>query len=379
MPSICFLSATHGRAHNDNPQRLSAAFAERGWSVTMADHQAVALAAGRVVLTSEDRPLDDFDLVWLFGLGERGSFLDRMQILMALSPDRFVVTPACLMQLHAKFALPTGPLAHHHPETHASHDPARLRRIVERGGVWIAKPTAGSYGRNVFKVQREDPNLDVILESLTGHDGSSYCLLQRYVSEIEAGEKRVLVANGRSIGCYLRLPHRDHRANLAGDGEAVVTTLSAAEASLVNRCATWLAAQGAGFAAVDIAYPWIVEFNVANPGGLQTIERLTGQNYATAAADALIARFNAGRRRACLDDQRLHALERILAFIQCADVPADDVVAIGSIGLPEQRQRFLQPLDFAFEQHDDIVERAVQHHLILASIHLHIPRATPIG
>jgi glutathione synthase len=58
-----------------------------------------------------------------------------------------------------------------------------------------------------------------------------------------------------------------------------------------------LQAQGVGFVAVDLAYPWIVEFNLANPGGLATIERLTGEDLAPAVVAALVSRFMASRRR----------------------------------------------------------------------------------
>lgn len=287
MSSILFLVTTAGTPHNDNGRRLPAAFERLGWHVTTADHETLAMRGGTITVGHNRQPIDDFDLVWMVGLGERASFLDRMQLLSTVSPLKFVVRPQALLQLHAKYALPAGPLAKHHPETHASHDAAWLREIVQSGGTWIAKPAAGSFGREVYRVDARDPNLTVILESLTGHDGSRYCVLQRYVCEIEHGEKRVLVAGGRPIASYLRLPQADHRANIAADAQARATTLTNQELSLARECAQWLAREGAGFAAVDMAYPWIVEFNVANPGGLATIERLTGHDHSAEVARAV--------------------------------------------------------------------------------------------
>ncbi len=287
MGSILFLVTTAGTPHNDNGRRLPAAFERLGWQVTIADHETLAMRSGAITIGHARQSIDGFDLVWMVGLGERASFLDRMQLLSTVSPLKFVVRPQVLLQLHAKYALPTGPLTAHHPETHASHDAAWLREIVQSGGTWIAKPAAGSFGRDVFRVDANDPNLIVILESLTGHDGSRYCVLQRYAREIEDGEKRVLVAGGRLIASYLRLPRLDHRANIAADAQARVTTLSDEELLLARKCAQWLAGEGAGFAAVDMAYPWIVEFNVANPGGLATIERLTGHDHSAEIARAI--------------------------------------------------------------------------------------------
>src|SRR5262249_39100243 len=129
--------------------------------------------------------------------------------------------------------------------------------------------------------------LDVILDALTGHDGSRYCLVQRYVAEIERGETRVLLADGEVIGAYLRAPGIDHRVNLSGHGSARPATPSAAELDLARAVARHVHDRGIRFVAVDLAYPWIIEFNVANPGGLGTIERLTGVDLAPAVVAVL--------------------------------------------------------------------------------------------
>jgi glutathione synthase len=287
MPTICFLTSTRGDPRNDNHLRLPAAWAAAGWHVTCADHDDVRVTAGRICIAPADQPLDRFDLIWLVGLGARASFLDRMQLLLAVEPVRFVNRPAALLTQHAKYLLPTGPLARHHPETYASRDPTWLRGVVARGGDWIVKPPAASFGRDVFRVNAADPNLAIILDSLTGHDGSSYCLLQRYIGEIEQGETRVLLAAGKVIAAYKRRPGTGHRANLSGDGRAETTTLTGEEATLARAVAKQLQDHGVDFVAVDLAYPWIVEFNIANPGGLGTIERLTGIDHAPDVVTAL--------------------------------------------------------------------------------------------
>ena len=279
MTSICFFIATTGFARNDNHRRLPAACAAQGMSVHVVDHDALGIARGALVL-ADGRALDDFDLVWPIGLGRQDTFLDRMQMLAGRSSAACVVDPLALLHLHGKYALPLGPLADHHPETHASRDADHLAAIVARGGEWIAKPPAASFGRDVYRLHAADSNLRAILSSLTGHDGSRYCLVQRYVPEIERGETRVLVAGGEIVAAYLRTPVGDHRANLAAGAQAMLAVLSPNERTLAQRSAEWLARQGVHWAAVDIAYPWIVEFNIANPGGLETIERLSGVDHA---------------------------------------------------------------------------------------------------
>lgn len=290
MPSICFLTSTKGAPRNDNHRRLPDAWATAGWHVTRADHDDVRMTATGICLAPDDAPLDRYDLIWPIGLGARDTFLDRMQLLLTLDARRFVVSPTALLTHHAKYSLALGPLAQHHPPTYASCDPLWLRGIIARGGEWIVKPPAASYGRDVYRVNANDPNVGVILDALTGHDGSRYCLLQRYLSEIERGETRVLLAEGEVIGAYLRRPGADHRVNLALDGRAETAELSHDETVLAIAVARQLLEHGVHFVAVDLAYPWIVEFNLANPGGLETIERLTGENLAPRVVAAIARR-----------------------------------------------------------------------------------------
>jgi glutathione synthase len=287
MPSICFLTSTRGVPRNDNHVRLPAAWSAAGWDVTRADHDDVRASGARVSIAPHDTPLDRFDLIWPIGLGMRDSFLDRMQMLSAIDEHRFITTPRALLMHHAKYSLALGALAGHHPPTFASRDPQWLKQQVLSGGDWIAKPSASSFGRDVYRLRADDPNLDVVLDALTGYDASRYCLLQRYVAEIERGETRVLMAGGEFVGAYLRLAGSDHRVNLSASGRAAAVTVSPAELDLATRAAGSLLAHGVCFVAIDLAYPWIIEFNIANPGGLETIERLTGEDLAPRVVSAI--------------------------------------------------------------------------------------------
>ncbi len=293
MPAICFLCTaepTPGTVQrHDNAQRLPAGFAKAGWDVTVVDHQALTLADGQVVLQPGAVPLNRFDLIWILGFGPRASFMDRMQLLQSLPEARFVNSPRALLSLHAKYFLPLSDLQAQHPATIASGDPAFLLDKISQGGDWILKPPAGSFGRSVYLVNAADRNLDVILDQLTGHGEGTYCVLQAYVPDIERGEKRVLMANGMIVGAYLRMPSNDHRVNLAQSGQAQITGLSAAERALAEAAACSLLAEGVRFAAVDIAGPWIIEYNLANPGGLSTLANLTGDDPTPAVVAALAA------------------------------------------------------------------------------------------
>ncbi|MGD8830753.1 MAG: hypothetical protein PVF57_09125 [Pseudomonadales bacterium] len=270
MPEVLLLVGDPARARNDNHLRLPAAFARAGWRVTRADHDTVEIRTGR--LTLDGRDADAFALVWLLGFGQQGTFFDRMQLLRRLPAERFVNTPDALTWLHGKHHW-----LHLMPETHTSTHPERLFAVVSSGGDWIVKPTAGSYGRDVTLFRAGEASMED-LTRLSRAVSGGYLMVQRYLPEIQAGEKRTLVAGGRLIGSYLRVPTVEVRANLAAEGRAEPTCLTPSETDLVTSVARDLEALGVTFAAVDTVGRYLMEVNVANPGGLATMEALYGKD-----------------------------------------------------------------------------------------------------
>ena len=279
MKSIAFLAAP-GDSANDNRERLPAAFEAAGWRAALLFHESLGLTADGMAardVGSRMVPLASFDLVWILGFGAREGFLDRMQMLKTLGQARFVNTVDALVYLHGKFDL-----SEFGPQTYASADVDALMAIVAEGGRWVAKPTAGSFGRDVFLLAAEDIHCRAVFEHLTGRGAGRYCLLQRYVEEAEHNEKRVLVAGGDIIGAYAKTA-----GNLAAGAVARRTELDAGETSLVRRVIAHLGSRGARFAGIDLAAPYVLEANVANPGGLSTLEQLTGVDPTPAVVDAL--------------------------------------------------------------------------------------------
>ena len=268
MGRILFLIADATGAHNDNHERLPAAFRNAAWTVSVEPHDALRLSRTQVLV--RDTPLATFDLIWVVGLGRALTFFDRMQLLRRVPQHRFVTSIDALMYLHAKYAW-----SEYMPETHAGNDIAWLGEVLAQGGEWVVKPTAGSYGRDVARI-RDDRAGRAMLARLTAGEARRYCLLQRYVPEIEQGEKRTLVAGNAIIGSYLRLPGADFRTNLALEGQAVATQLTPAERRLVSDIQQELVARGIGYAAIDIAFPYLMEVNLANPGGLATLADVYG-------------------------------------------------------------------------------------------------------
>ena len=283
-PKVLFLIGA-GPHRNDNHRRLPSAFADEGWRVQVADHASLHLDQG--VVKAAETNLGSCDLIWPLGFGERRSFLDRAQLLRRIDQERFVNAIDAYTYLHGKLAF-----LEHLPETHAGSHAARLIEQLDDRSDWIVKPSGASFGQGVARI-RNDADGHAAVRRTIREQG--FAILQRFVESAAEGETRCLVAGGKVIGCYRRQPgSTDHRANLAAGATASPHVLSAGERGLAQTVATQLRNAGVGFAAVDIAQPHLIEVNVANPGGLGTIEALSGEDLAPSAVRAII-----GRRGTC--------------------------------------------------------------------------------
>ncbi|MEM6709983.1 MAG: hypothetical protein AAF648_14475 [Pseudomonadota bacterium] len=275
---------------NDNGARIPQAFAAAGWQVS---HAPVAsLRLSRDLLCAAG-PVRRFHRIWILGFGPARSFLDRMQMLSLLPSDRFVTSPEALLLLHGKVRW-----LEHMPETHISNDPDFLFACTGRGGDWILKPVAGSFGRGVRRLQgvpagvgdqAQREALASLLKRATA--AGEYWVLQRFMPDIATGETRILCSGGQLLGYYLRQPvlaidgqgnDRPPLANRSAGAEARAVELTQDQRTLARKIANDLLALGVGFAAIDLVGSTLIEVNVANPGGLARIETLNPERQATA-------------------------------------------------------------------------------------------------
>ena len=285
MHNIVFLLGDSQKARNDNHQRLPQAFQALGWQVTLADHDSVRLHAGEVRIGVANAAT--FQLIWPLGFGRQATFMDRVQLLDLIDATKFVTAPRALALLHGKFRW-----SQYMPPTHASSDLNALTEVLRSGGDWVLKPTAGSYAEGVRLIRAgDDPML--ALQALGGADpaGRGYVIAQRFLPEVASGETRTLVAGGKIVGSYLRVPSDGLRASLAAGGVAQPTTVDEEQLQTIKAIATELGDLGAHFAAIDLVGHQLIEVNIANPGGLETLGALYGGNFAERAAQHMIARL----------------------------------------------------------------------------------------
>lgn len=276
MPSILFVGATSD-SRTDNLNRLQQAFEKAGWGTARAYHQELVLQDGTLAFRQPDRKLkvvSDFNWTWILGFGERLTFLDRMQLLSMLPAERFVNSIHAILVYHNKAALVLTELRSDTPKLHVSEDVDFLIEQIRQGGQWIAKPTAGSFGRDVFELSYDSANLHQILENLTR---ASYAIVQQRVDTTR--EQRWYLAMGQVVGAYQKTK-TGLRGNLSAHAVPAYLDPQPAELDFAETIARKLLHLGIRAAAVDIAFPYLLDVNFVNPGWFESMESLTGKNFA---------------------------------------------------------------------------------------------------
>ena len=231
--------------------------------------------------------LSDFETIWVLSLGHRSTFLDKIQLLHLLPQSKLINNCDALLHLNSKYALALLPESINQPSRMASSDPASIKCALDRSSTWVFKPPAESHGRSVYKIQPDDPNANAIIEHEMPSAGDTFRLLESWLPDIEHGEKRVLMADGSFIGCYERQGNLDHRTNLAAGATPSLARLSTDEQTLCREVAKYSLNGGARFIGIDLVYPYVVEINVVNPGGLGTLLALGEPLSGTTVLDAL--------------------------------------------------------------------------------------------
>ena len=177
-------------------------------------------------------------------------------------------------------------------DTLVSRDPARLKRFVERLGDVIVKPLDGMGGKSIFRVRAGDPNTNAILEAVSAY-GTSQTMAQRYIPEISAGDKRILLIDGEPVPYALaRLPAEgDNRGNIAAGATTRAQPLSERDRWLAARIADDVRARGLLFVGMDVIGDYITEINVTSPTCIRELDAAFDLNISGDLFDAIEARL----------------------------------------------------------------------------------------
>jgi glutathione synthase len=174
--------------------------------------------------------------------------------------------------------------------TLVTREPEEVRRFHAEHREIILKPLDGMGGMGIFRVGPDGLNLGSITETLNAH-GTTTIMVQRFVPEIAAGDKRVLLIGGRPVPfCLARIPQGSEiRGNLAAGGKGVAQPLSARDREIAEALGPTLAARGLLLVGLDVIGDYLTEVNVTSPTCFQEITQQTGFDVAAMFVDALEA------------------------------------------------------------------------------------------
>jgi glutathione synthase len=174
--------------------------------------------------------------------------------------------------------------------TLVTRDAARIHAFVDHHGDTVLKPLDGMGGTSVFRLRADDPNRNVIVETVSRLGGRTV-MVQRYLPEIADGDKRVLLIAGEPVPYALaRIPKPgETRGNLAAGGRGEARPLTAREGEIARALGPALWAEGLLVVGLDVIGSCLTEVNVTSPTCFVEIARDTGFDVAGMFADALVA------------------------------------------------------------------------------------------
>ncbi len=261
----------------------------RGWPVEVRRVEGDHFTLGEETVVD----LADWDVVWLrqdppFDMG----YITTTHILERIHPRTLVVNdPFWVRNYPEKLLVLTFPDLT--PPTTIARDMATLRAFKDRHGDVIMKPLYGNGGAGVFRLDPNDRNFSSLYELFTGINREPL-IVQKFLPDVSAGDKRVILVDGEVVGAINRVPQPgETRSNMHVGGTPMKVELTDRDREICARIGPLLREKGQIFVGIDVIGNWLTEINVTSPTGIQELERFDGINV-TAKIWEAIERRRAG-------------------------------------------------------------------------------------
>ncbi len=272
------LSFSHGRVYAKarpfRVQRVHGNHAEMGTA------ESIDLATLDVVMMRQDPP---FDM----------AYITATHLLEHVHPETLVVNdPAHVRNAPEKLFVTHFPELM--PETLITRSKEEVMAFRARERDIIVKPLYGNGGAGVFHIKEDDENLATLLELFT-QDSREPVMVQRYLPEVRAGDKRIILVDGQPVGAINRVPPPgEARANMHAGAKPEKSDLTHRDREICEAIGPALIDRGLIFVGIDIIGGYLTEINVTSPTGIQEIDRFDEANVAGLIWDAVEGRL-AGR------------------------------------------------------------------------------------
>lgn len=289
------------------------AMRDRGWAITYIEPQDLFIDQGRPWAYQQTLQVFD-DPQHFYELGERkvAPLAAQDVILMRQDPPfnmNYIYATYMLEMAEAEGVLVVNrprALRDFNEKLHAlqfpqfcpphvvSNDGQRLREFHQHHGDIILKPLDGMGGASIFRLRADDPNVSVVIETLT-RQGQEWIMAQQFIADIAHGDKRILLVDGEPVAYALaRIPAAgETRGNLAAGGRGVAQPLSARDREIANTIGPWVRAQGLLFVGLDVIGDYLTEINITSPTCVREIDAQKGTQIAVQLMAAIAQRLEA--------------------------------------------------------------------------------------
>ena len=246
----------------------------------------MALGDLDAILMRKDQP---FDMEYIYA----PYILERAEDAGALIVNR----PASLRDMNEKAYTAWFPECC--PDTLVTRKMSDLKAFRDHHKRIVVKPLDGMGGKSIFVVDHTDNNANVIFETLTD-DETRFTMAQTYIKEITAGDKRIILVDGKTPEYALaRVPGPDdNRGNLVMGASAEIRELTERDRWICAQVGPELSRRGVMFAGLDVIGDYLTEINVTSPTGIREIEKLAQVNLAATLIECIERELNARKAAA---------------------------------------------------------------------------------
>ena len=284
------------KAYKDTSVAMMRAAQKRGHSIWVCEQHELHWKEGRVAAQAQRVSLTDNDEDWYRPHESSARRLgDFSAVLMRKDPPfdlEYVVStwllsaavregarvfnaPDAIRDHNEKLAI--AEFARYAAPTLVSREPARIQAFIDEQRDIVVKRLDVMGGENVFRVRADDPNRNVIVETMS-QSGARTVMAQRYIPEIADGDKRVILIDGKAVPhCLARIPKSgDIRGNLAQGARGVAQPLSKRHREIAEAVGPAVAKRGLLVVGLDVIGDYLTEVNVTSPTCFREIQDQAG-------------------------------------------------------------------------------------------------------
>ncbi|MDP6375080.1 MAG: glutathione synthase [Pseudomonadales bacterium] len=257
-------------------QSLAPEDATNGW-YRLGTVERKVLADFDIIMMRKDPPFD-MDYIYTTYILERAEALGV----------KVVNKPSSLRDCNEKFFATFFPQCC--PALLVSSSETLLREFQSEHGHVVFKRLDGMGGMSVFRIMDGDPNIGVVIETLTS-GGREQIMAQQFLPEIEVGDKRILLVNGEPVDYALaRIPKAgEARGNLAAGGTGIGQPLSDRDRWIATQVGPEVARRGLSFVGIDVIGDYLTEVNVTCPTCIRELDAQFSLDIAGMLMDSIIA------------------------------------------------------------------------------------------